>query len=146
MIVYADASALIKRVASETGSELAADVWRSAARVVTSGVAYAEARAVLGAARGAGKLDDTSLGEAVCRLERIYADVELIDVDGEIADLAGGLAERHVLRGSAAIHLASALSVDAPRVVVTTWDRRLARASAESGLAVVPRPPALAAA
>lgn len=142
MIVYTDASALVKRVVDEEGSELAADVWETARRVISSDLIYPEARAALGAARVAGRLDDAGLRQAVCRLEQIYADVELVQVDEQITALAGGLAERYALGGADAVHLATALSLDAPRVVVATWSRDLAVASADNGLAVVPRVPA----
>jgi uncharacterized protein len=138
MVVYTDASALVKRVVDEDGSALAADVWDTAQQVISSDLVYPEARAALGAARRSGRLDDAGLRRAVCRLERIYGDVELVQVDDQIAGLAGGLAERYELGGGEAVHLATALSLDAPRVVVATWSPDLAKASAENGLAVVP--------
>jgi predicted nucleic acid-binding protein len=142
MIVYADTSALVKRLLAEDGADVAGEVWRTAGRTVASDLIYPEARAALGAARRAGRLDDAGLRRAVCRLERMHDDIELVQTDRRIVDLAGGLAERHALRGCDAVHLAAALSIDAPRVVVTTWDQRLAAASAENGLAVVPIGPA----
>jgi predicted nucleic acid-binding protein len=42
------------------------------------------------------------------------------------------------LRGYDAVHLASALAIDSPDVVLATWDRALAAAAVEEGLAVVP--------
>jgi predicted nucleic acid-binding protein len=141
MIVYADTSALVKRLIKEDGADLVEQVWDTAERVISSDLIYPEARAALAAARRAGRLDDDGLRRATCRLERMYDDIEMVQTDLEVGGLAGGLAERYALRGSDAIHLAAALSIDAPRVVVTTWDRRLARASADNGLAVVPREP-----
>jgi predicted nucleic acid-binding protein len=139
MVVYADASALVKRVVEEEGSELAATVWETAQRVIASALAYPEARAALGAARVAGRLDAADLRQGVRRLEQVYADVELVQVDEQITALAGGLAERCALGGADAVHLATALSLDAPRVVVATWNQDLAKAASENGLAVVPR-------
>jgi uncharacterized protein len=141
MLAYADTSALVKRVVTEDGSDLAADVWDTAQRVISSELIYPDARAALGAARGAGRLGDAGLRQAVCRLERIYEDVELIQLDEQIVGFAGGLAERHALGGAEAVHLATALSVDTPRVVMVTWNGDLATAAADNGLAVMPGAP-----
>ena len=141
MIVYADTSALLKRLVAEEGSELAGQVWSSAERVVSSELIYPEARAALGAMRRAGRLDEARVRKAICRLERMHDGIELVRFDRAAADLAGGLAQRHRLRGSDAVHLATAIAYEAPRVVVATWDRRLATASAEEGMAVVPALP-----
>jgi len=141
MIVYADTSAFLKRLVAEDGSELASQVWNSAERVVSSDLIYPEASAALGAMLRAGRLDEAGVRTAICRLERMHDDIELVRFDRTAADLAGGLAQRHRLRGSDAVHLATAVAYDAPRVVMATWDRRLAAASAEEGMAVVPTLP-----
>lgn len=139
MIVYADTSALVKRLIGEEGSALAGQVWDTADRVISSELIYPETRAALAAARRIGRLDDAGVRRAVCRLERIHDDIELVRTDQLVAGLAGGLAQRHALTGGDAVHLAAALTFDAPRVVVATWDRRLATAAVENGLTVVPR-------
>ena len=138
MIAYADTSALVKRLLAEDGSDIAKQVWDTADQVLASTLIYPETRAALAAAHRAERIDKQALRESVSRLERIYDDLELIQVDVTIGGLAGGLAEQHALHGGDAVHLASALSIDAPRVVITTWNRRLAVASAENGMAVVP--------
>ncbi|HEU0019597.1 MAG TPA: type II toxin-antitoxin system VapC family toxin [Thermoleophilaceae bacterium] len=128
MIVYMDGSALIKRVESGSDSELATDVWSSADRIVSTELACAEARSAVDVPQ---KLLDT---------------LEIVETDARIAGMADELAERHGLTEAESVHLAVALSVEAPRVVVATWDPALATAAAECGLAVVPREPALSAA
>jgi predicted nucleic acid-binding protein len=139
VIAYADTSAVIKRVLSEPGSDVAVDIWKHAERVVSSEMVYPEARAALAAARRTGRLDGPRLRKAACRLEHLFGDLELVRMDDAIATDAGGLAEQHRLRGYDAVHLAAALSIDAPRVVVATWDRELAVASNACGMAVVPK-------
>ena len=62
----------------------------------------------------------------------------LIGVDWPLARHAGELAEQHDLRGFDAVHLATALAVDAADLVLVTWDRDLARAAVRSGIAVAP--------
>lgn len=138
MIAYMDTSAVVKRLLGESGADLAVQVWDGAAEVASSEVVYPEARAALAAAHRSGRLDREELGATICKLERLMADIRLIRMDGEMTDVAGGLAERHALPGFDAIHLAAVLSIEAPRVVVTTWDRRLSAASRECGMPVVP--------
>jgi hypothetical protein len=128
MIVYIDGSALIKRAQPGSGSELATDVWRSADRVFSTELACSEARA------------------AVDVPQTLLDDLEIVQMDSQIAEAADDLAERHGLTEGESVHLAAALSIEAPRVVVATWNPALATAAAECGLAVVPREPALAAA
>jgi predicted nucleic acid-binding protein len=125
MIVYMDGSALAKRIATESNSELAAEVWRGADRRVASELVYSELGEVPG---------------------EILDELEIVATDDKIADSAPALVERHGLDVGESLHLATALSIDAPRVVVATWSRSLSAAAAEEGLAVVPRAPALAAA
>jgi predicted nucleic acid-binding protein len=146
MIVYVDTSAVIKRVVNEPGSDLVLDVWGRADDVVSSEVVYAESRAAIAAIRRAGRLDRAGHQRAVCQVESVFGDLRVIRMDETIATVAGGLADEHSLRGFDAVHLAAALSVDAPRIVVTTWDRSLSRAALACGMPVVPREPARAAA
>ena len=106
--------------------------------VTSSEVVYPEARAALAAAHRSGRLDSQELAATTCKLERLMADIRLIRMDGGMTDVAGGLAERHALPDFDSIHLAAVLSIEAPRVVVTTWDRRLSAASRDCGMPVVP--------
>lgn len=64
----------------------------------------------------------------------------MIGVDGSLARSAGRLAELRALRGYDAVHLASALTVDAADLVLATWDRDLADAAVAEALAVAPAP------
>lgn len=57
----------------------------------------------------------------------------LIDVDEALARRAGGLAETHRLRGYEAVHLATALGVEGPDLVLATADRALGRAASDAG-------------
>jgi len=141
LIVYFDSSALVKLVLEEDGSDLARDLWKSASDRVASQVTYPEVRAALAAATRAGRIDAEALDTAVANLEDARRALYALDVDAMVAQRAGDLAERHDLRGYDAVHLASMVSIDAPRVVVGTWDKRLALAASRCGLGVVPKPP-----
>lgn len=52
---------------------------------------------------------------------------------------AGQLARTHGLRGADAVHLASALAVRDPELIVAVWDRRLHSAALATGCRVAPR-------
>lgn len=139
MVAYIDGAAVARRLLDEPGAETVAQVWEGAATRVSSKLAYPEARAALAAARQDGRLDGDGYDEAVAGLEQLVGELELVDVGHETAAAAGNLADSHGLSGAAAVHLATLLAVDAPRVVVTTWDPDLARAALDCGMPVVPR-------
>jgi uncharacterized protein len=139
MTTYADGSAIVRRIAARPGSDVAGAVWDGAEVVVSSAISFPEARAALAQANRDGELDGHELHNAACALERVFAEATVIPVSAELAVAAGGLAERHGLDTADAVHLAAALSLDAPRVVVATWSQGLAAAAADCGMAVVPR-------
>lgn len=141
MIVYFDSSALVKLVLDEDGSDVARDLWKLAAKRVSSQASYPEVRSALAAARRSGRLDDRQLAVAVESVDDASQALNLLDVDSEVAERAGEMAELHALRGYDAIHLASMVSLDVPRLVIGAWDRRLAAAASRCGLGVVPAPP-----
>jgi predicted nucleic acid-binding protein len=146
MIAYVETSAVVKLVVDGPGAEVVADVWDRADEVVSSDILYAETCAALAAIRQAGGLDEAAYRHAVREAEDVAGRLRLVALDETIAAAAGDLAERHSLCGSAAIHLAAALSVDAPRIVITTWEPALSRAAADCGMPVVPGPSVQAAA
>lgn len=141
MIVYFDSSALVKLALEECGSDIARDLWKLAVERVSSQVVYPEARAALAAARRSGRIDDRQLTVAVERVDSASRGLDVLDVDSEVAERAGEMAELHELRGYDAVHLASMVSFDVPRLVVGVWDQRLAVAASRCGLGVVPAPP-----
>jgi uncharacterized protein len=106
--------------------------------VVASRLLYPEACAALAAAKRSGRLAARSLRRAVVDLDRFHAELTLIELDGPLTTLAGDLAERHALRGYDAVHLASALAVGDPELVLVSWDRELAAAAASAGLNTSP--------
>ena len=59
--------------------------------------------------------------------------MRIIGVDEALARTAGELAAEHRLRGYDAVHLASALAVNAADVLLATWDKTLAAAALATG-------------
>jgi uncharacterized protein len=123
---------------AEEGSDLADELWDAAALKVSSHLIFPEARAALAAASRAGRIDARGLRQAVAGLEAAVASVQLIGVDEALAREAGRLATEHALRGYDAVHLATALSVEDPTLVIVTWDGDLARAAVRCRRSVVP--------
>jgi uncharacterized protein len=140
LIVYFDSSALVKLVLDEDGSDVARDLWKLAAKRVSSHVVYPEVRSALAAARRSGRIDVRQLTVAVESIDSASRALNLLDVDSEVAERAGEMAELHALRGYDAIHLASMVSFKVPRLVVGVWDQPLAVAASRCGLGVVPAP------
>jgi hypothetical protein len=98
---------------------------------------YVETRAALAARRRASVRARARLGGARQELEARWRKIDVVDFDPLVADVAGLAAEQHRLRGSDAIHLASA-AVLGSGVTMLTLDASLRRASLAVGLDVAP--------
>ncbi len=103
---------------------------------MTSRLAYPEARAGLALASRTGRLPRGEVGPRRA-IDRIYDELEVVDLSDEVARVAGGLASRRALRGADAVHLASALAALEPGALLVTWDTSLADAATAEGLAVL---------
>jgi predicted nucleic acid-binding protein len=138
MILYLDTSALVKIYVEEAGSTDVRERANRADGLATSRIAYAEARAALARKlreRGLSRMNYRSVVED---LEQDWDDYFIIDVSDSVVKLAGGLAEKHALRGADAIHLSSALSLGKQArgvVMFCCFDDRLALAARKEGLA-----------
>jgi len=137
-VIYFDASALVKLVISEDGTEEAAALWDSADAVASSRLAYAEVCAAIAAAGRGGRLSPRGARQASAEWSETWGDVRAVELTETVAREAGALAARHALRGADAIHLASALAIGADTSVLAVWDRQLHRAAVAAGLRVAP--------
>lgn len=137
-ILYFDASALVKLLLDEPGSDLAAELWDTADAVVASRLAHAEVCAALAAAERHGDLTRAAATAALARWDELWSAVRAVELTRAVERGAGRLARTHALRGADAVHLASALAVAAGNVVLVGWDRRLAAAAEAAGLRVAP--------
>jgi uncharacterized protein len=137
-LVYFDASALVKLVVEEEGSDVAATLWDGCDAALSSRIAYPEVRAALAAANRNHDLDDDGYATAVRDWEEFWAAVRPVELTRDVERRAGELAVRRALLGADAVHLASAIAVDVVDVVVAVWDRRLHAAAAAERLAVAP--------
>jgi hypothetical protein len=137
-LVYFDASALVKLVVEEEGSDVAATLWDGCDAAMSSRIAYPEVCAALAAANRNHDLADDGYATAVRDWEEFWAAVRPVELTRDVERRAGDLAVRRALRGGDAVHLASAIAVDVSDLVVAVWDRRLHAAAAAEQLTVAP--------
>jgi predicted nucleic acid-binding protein len=124
-VIYLDSSALLKLLHEETESEALAD-WLAAhaeTPIVSSELAKVE---VIRACR---RINPATLPEAAALL----AGLDLIPLSGAVIDDAANV-EGTTLRSLHAIHLASALSIEAELSAFVAYDHRLAEAASTVGL------------
>ncbi len=143
-IAYLDTSALVKLCVAEPGTDLVAAVWDGADLVATSAVTDAEVRAVLASGRRAGVLDEDDLRTATAAWRRLRPGLRVVATTTALLDDAARLVDVHPLRAADAIHLASALALRSPDLLVLAWDEHLSAAARAEGLSVLPRPTATA--
>lgn len=139
MILYLDASALVKLLVEEDGTDEALELWDDASVRLTSLLSYAECRAALAAAARSGRLSRAGARAARSLLDDHWGELTLVHVDDGLVRMAGELVEDHALRGYDAVHLASALAAgEGGAIVLGTWDRDLGVAALAAGLLVAP--------
>ena len=129
MLVYLDSSALLKRVVVEDESaSLVAEIDRyvsSHALLVSSSLAWVEV------ARALRKRLDARFVDVVDHVDDALSGVSEHRIEEEVAGLSRRL-NPNLLRSLDAIHLASALVLDAD--VLLTYDDRLAEACTHNGV------------
>ncbi len=137
-LVYFDSSAFVKLLIEESGSALAVALWDGCDAAVSSRLAYPEVRAALAAANRNHDLSDADLKSVEETWEEYWAATRPIEFTRGVERHAGQLACFHALRGADAVHLASALAMGDPNLVVAVWDRRLHAGASMAHLGVAP--------
>jgi predicted nucleic acid-binding protein len=141
VIVYFDASALVKRYLREAGTE---DVVRLSGTLISAGtslISRAEVSAAIGRAARLGAISRSDAEAAVTDFRRHWLSLFRVRVDETTMARADTLAWELGLRGYDAVHLASALTwreAMAESPVFATFDRALAKAARAQGLDVWP--------
>ena len=144
MIVYADASALVKRYIAEAGSDGVVDLMNEAAIVATALVSRAEVAAALARAVRLGILQHQGGRAAQRSFARDWPDIAQIPIGEALIARAETLAWDFGLRGYDAIQLAAALSWResvGQEVILATFDRQLWDAGSDVGVEVWPVQP-----
>lgn len=137
-LVYFDASAFVKLLVEEHGTELAIALWDGCDAAVSSRLAYPEVRAALAAAHRNHDLDAPGLEQAEQGWEEFWGATRPVELTPAVAGHAGELAKEHGLRGADAVHLASAIAMSDRRLIVAAWDRRLHAGAVAARLGVAP--------
>ncbi len=137
-IVYFDSSAFVKLLTEEAGSDLAAELWDGCDAAVASRLAYPEVCAAIAAAARNHDLADHELGTAEQAWDEYWAAARPVELTAAVERQAGDLARQHALRGADTVHLASALAIGTPDLVIAVWDRRLHAGARAVGLRVAP--------
>lgn len=141
MILYLDTSALIKRYIDETGSEESRTWIKVSQTKATSLITRAEMAAGLTRLLRMNVLTRADYSRAIQEFRTDWIDYRRLAVTEQLVARADRLACEFGLRGYDAVHLAAALTwqenLDFP-VTLATFDRGLANAARQSGLAVLP--------
>jgi predicted nucleic acid-binding protein len=134
MRVFLDSSALAKRYVAETGSEAVLDWCARADELALSSLAIPEIVSALCRLRRDGRLGEKQYRDAKSDLLTDLEDALLCDASPTILKHAVRALENHPVRSSEAIHVGSALALEAD--IFVTSDRRQAEAARAMGLAV----------
>jgi len=141
MIVYLDASALVKRYVFESGSSEVNDLISSARVIGTAVISRAETAAAFAKATRVGTLSRTEAETAIQVFYSEWTHLVRLQLTEVIIAQAGTLAWEHGLRGYDAVHLAAARfwqSSLGESVTMATYDKQLWKASAAAGLTAWP--------
>jgi predicted nucleic acid-binding protein len=109
MIVYCDASVLIKLYVEEAHSEAVAKAIADADAIAVSLLAHPETRATLARAQRDKRLRPSESRQALGPFQRDRTSYVVLDTHHTLMLHAGELEERHALLGADAIHLTSAI-------------------------------------
>jgi len=141
VILYLDASALVKLYVDEEAAGQVRQGVRDAEIIATCEIAYVEVRAALARRHREGALLPVDYRRAVRNLRADWPRLFLITVNSQLVLSAGDIAEQHHLRAYDAVHLASGVACQAQTresVTFACWDRSLAEAAAKAGLHNLP--------
>jgi predicted nucleic acid-binding protein len=139
-VTYLDTSALVKRFVWEAGSGEVGSLLARGEPVASATIAYAELYSGLTRRHREGGLSKLQYQLACRRFERDWMALVKVELGAEILTSARGMIQQHGLRAFDAIHLASALGLQAAvnePVTFVAADQRLLRAAAAERLATV---------
>ena len=134
MITYFDTSSLLKFIMREIGSEETRNIWRLSNEKVCSHLTRTEMHSALMRKVREGSVLVSAVPAHLGALDRLFADVTLIDITSDVIDASCELVKEFPLKSADAIHLATALMVRAD--LFSSSDKKLCAAASESGIAV----------
>jgi predicted nucleic acid-binding protein len=134
VIGYLDTSAVVPLLVAEPGSPACRRFWDDADAVVSCRLLYVEAAAALAQAQRMARLDDRQCVRARELLDRLWAEVDVVELDERLAVAAADAAHSLGLRGYDAVHCAAAEQLADEDLVAASGGRRLLAAWSERGL------------
>lgn len=141
MIVYLDASALVKRYVTERGSRETGELSAKADVVATSLVSRAEVAAALAKAVRLGIVEPDNGRRAQRAFASQWPDIARVPMTEALMSRAEALAWDFALRGYDAVQLASALTWQeavGAEITLATFDRQLWDAGKKAGIRIWP--------
>jgi predicted nucleic acid-binding protein len=141
VIVYLDASALVKRYVAERGSRETRELSTKADVVATSLITRAEVAAALAKAVRLGIIEPDSGRKAQRAFASQWPDIAKVPVSEALVSRAGALSWDFALRGYDAVQLASALTWQeavGAEITLATFDRELWDAGKRAGVRIWP--------
>ena len=139
-MTYFDTSALVKRLVNEKGSERVTRMVLAEGPIATSKIASAEAYAALARRHRERALSRRGYAAALRNFRRDWEAYIRVDLRDDVLRRARSLVRRHPLRAYDAVHLATALDLQAAvgdPVTFVAADGALLKAATREGLAVV---------
>ncbi|GAB61736.1 MAG: PIN domain-containing protein [Candidatus Jettenia sp.] len=140
MILYLDTSDLVKLYVEEIGSKRTKDMVRTATVVSTSKVAYAEARAAFARKQKDDGISKEILQKIAEDFTRDWESCFILEVTDGLIRLAGDIAQKYLLRGFDAVHLASAINLKhkiRSEVYFSSNDAKLNHAAEKEGMVFI---------
>jgi uncharacterized protein len=141
LTLYLDTSALVKLYVDEEGGETVRGSVEETQVVVTSSIAYVEARVAFARRHHEGGLSASEHRRTIRDLDGDWPRYLTIEVVTAIIREAARLADTYRLRAYDAVHLASATTANRRLggLVFASWDGALERAARREGLEALPR-------
>ncbi len=134
MRVFFDTSAFVKRYVSEAGTDAVLQWCDQATEIILSGVALPEVVSTFCRLQREGKITDTQYRQLKSLLMADIEDAAICDLTPVVLAPAIWSLEKNVLRGMDAIHIGSAVALQAD--IFISADKRQLEAAARSGLRV----------
>lgn len=137
MILYLDTSACVKKYFQEKGSHEVISLWKEAAAIVTSSVAYAETVASFYRKKREGELYDRKFSEILDAFHKDWESFIRVELTSDLNVRILKLIASYPLRGFDAIHLASAQIIYekvSDEFVFACFDQRLIQAARQEGI------------
>lgn len=134
MIGYLDTSALAPLLIDEPSSAACRRFWDDAETIVSSRLLYVETAAALAQALRMGRLGAGEYRDGRARLDTMWSQMDVIEIDEHLVNRAAELAYRLSLRGYDAMHAAAAEQLDDDDVVAASGDQRLLTAWGQLGM------------